>query len=119
MGGKQSGYIKKSKYFKYGKSIIPETASIISQAMNERDKFRIYGKTSPVVMPVTNDIIKLNQPFSLSRAIPKRIFFYWGGSDMSWMRYMTLYSFRKMNPDWEVILYVSDNNQKEKGCNCS
>lgn len=24
---------------------------------------------------------------------------------MSWMRYMTLYSFRKLNPDWEIRLY--------------
>jgi hypothetical protein len=71
MGGKQSGYIKKSKYFKYGKSIIPETASIISQTMNERDKLRIYGKTLPVVKPVTHKAINPNQSFSLSRPIPK------------------------------------------------
>ena len=67
------------------------------------------------VLPIIDKIIKLNQPFSLSRPIPKRIFFYWGGSNLSWMRYMTLYSFRKMNPDWEVILYVSDNGMKNKG----
>jgi glycosyltransferase involved in cell wall biosynthesis len=129
MRGRQSGYIKKSKYFKYGKSISPETiptiklgrkqqSIIISQPMNERDNFRIFGKAlpvvKPVVKPVTDETIKINQPFSLSRPIPKRIFFYWGGSDMSWMRYMTLYSFRKMNPDWEVILYVSDNSIKNK-----
>ena len=42
--------------------------------------------------------------------IPKRIFFYWGGEKMSWMRYMTLYSFRKFNPDWEMVLYLSNNN---------
>ena len=29
---------------------------------------------------------------------------------MSWMRYMTLYSFRKMNPDWDVVLCLSQNN---------
>jgi len=40
--------------------------------------------------------------------IPKRIFFYWGNKEMSWLRYMTLYSFRKFNPDWEIELYVSD-----------
>jgi GT2 family glycosyltransferase len=115
MRGRQSGYIKNIKYFK------PTT--IIPQSMNERDRLRIYGKISPVVKavvkavvkPVTNKTIEVNQPFSLSRSIPKRMFFYWGGSDMSWMRYMTLYSFRKMNPDWEVILYISDNDQKEKG----
>lgn len=41
--------------------------------------------------------------------IPKRMYFYWGGSAMSWMRYMTLYSFRKMNPGWEMVLCVSNN----------
>ena len=29
---------------------------------------------------------------------------------MSWMRYMTLYSFRKMNPNWEIILCLSQSN---------
>ena len=42
--------------------------------------------------------------------IPKRIFFYWENNKMSWMRYMTLYSFRKLNPEWEIDLYFDDNN---------
>ena len=42
--------------------------------------------------------------------IPKRIFFYWENNKMSWMRYMTLYSFRKFNPDWEMDLYYENNN---------
>lgn len=29
---------------------------------------------------------------------------------MSWMRYMTLYSFRKLNPDWQMTLYLSEPN---------
>jgi hypothetical protein len=37
--------------------------------------------------------------------IPKVINFYWSGSKMSWLRYMTLYSFRKLNSDWEMNLY--------------
>jgi len=39
--------------------------------------------------------------------IPKRVFFFWSGDKMSWLRYMTLYSFRKFHPDWEIDLYVS------------
>lgn len=39
--------------------------------------------------------------------IPKRMFFYWDKPYFSWMRYMTLYSFRKMNPDWEMVLCLS------------
>lgn len=46
--------------------------------------------------------------------IPKRIFFYWSGNNLSWMRYMTLHSFRRYNPDWDIVLYLSDNNNKTK-----
>ena len=49
--------------------------------------------------------------------IPKRMFFYWSGNNLSWMRYMTLYSFRKFNPDWEIVLYLSDNNNTVKTWN--
>jgi len=46
--------------------------------------------------------------------IPKRMFFYWSGEKLSWMRYMTLFSFKKMNPDWDIILYHSDNKHISK-----
>ena len=36
--------------------------------------------------------------------IPKIIHFYWGNEKMSFLRYMTLYSFRKFHPDWEIRL---------------
>lgn len=42
--------------------------------------------------------------------IPKKIIFYWGQDTMSWMRYMTIYSFRKFNPDWEVVLFTSNQS---------
>ena len=34
----------------------------------------------------------------------KKIHFYWGNSNMSWLRYMTIESFVKHNPDWRVVL---------------
>ena len=40
--------------------------------------------------------------------IPKRIFFYWENDKISWMRYMTLYSFRKFNPGWTMDLFYDD-----------
>jgi len=46
--------------------------------------------------------------------IPKRMYFFWSGSVLSWMRYMTLYSFRKLNPDWEMVLCLSKNTITEK-----
>jgi len=36
--------------------------------------------------------------------IPRIIHFYWGNEKMSFLRYMTLYSFRKFHPDWEIRL---------------
>lgn len=46
--------------------------------------------------------------------IPKRMYFFWSGTALSWMRYMTLYSFRKFNPEWEIILCLSNNTTSEK-----
>lgn len=42
----------------------------------------------------------------------KHIYFYWGNDVMSYMRYMTLYSFCVFNPDWDV--YLIKNNQPHK-----
>lgn len=39
--------------------------------------------------------------------IPRQIAFFWAEERMSWMRYLTLLSFRKLNPDWPISLYVS------------
>jgi len=48
------------------------------------------------------------------KVIPKVMNFFWSGKILSWMRYMTLYSFKKLNPDWEVVLYVSSYNDIKK-----
>jgi hypothetical protein len=37
--------------------------------------------------------------------IPKTAHFYWGNDTMSFLRYLTIASFRKFNPDWRVIFY--------------
>lgn len=39
--------------------------------------------------------------------IPKQIFFFWANDKLSWLRYMTLFSFRKLNPDWSMQLYYT------------
>ena len=39
-------------------------------------------------------------------SIPKQIAFYWAGGPLSWLRYMTLYSFKKHNPEWKMTLYL-------------
>ena len=37
--------------------------------------------------------------------VPKILHVYWGGSPLSYIRFMTVKSFMKYNPDWEVRLY--------------
>ena len=39
--------------------------------------------------------------------INKTMTFFWSGEKLSWLRYMTLYSFRKLNPDWVMELHLS------------
>ena len=47
--------------------------------------------------------------------IPKQMNFFWAGEKMSWMRYMTLYSFRRYNPDWQIFLYTMKGEAANKG----
>jgi hypothetical protein len=39
--------------------------------------------------------------------MPRRMCFYWTAEKMSWMRYLTLSTFRYHNPDWQMVLYRS------------
>lgn len=45
--------------------------------------------------------------------IPRRVSFFWHGR-MSWMRYLTLQTFRRHNPDWEIHLYHPAGNVSAK-----
>ncbi len=38
--------------------------------------------------------------------IPKTAHFYWGGSQLPFLRYLTLWSFCNFNPEWRVKLYI-------------
>lgn len=46
--------------------------------------------------------------------IPKRMSFFWGGSPMTWMRYLTLASFRHHNPNWDMYLYTPPTQSEGK-----
>jgi hypothetical protein len=41
----------------------------------------------------------------MSTNIPKVMSFYWDGSHMSYLQHMTVISFNKFNPDWEIVIY--------------
>lgn len=40
--------------------------------------------------------------------IPKIVHFYWGNEKLSYLRYMSVYSFRKLNPDWGIKIHVPE-----------
>ena len=52
----------------------------------------------------------------------RRMNFFWGNDRMSWLRYMTIYSFCKLNPDWSVTLHrcpdrgITNKYWVEKNC---
>lgn len=46
------------------------------------------------------------QPLSSPEGrVPKRMNLFWSSPRMSWMRYMTVHSFRKFHPDWRIVMY--------------
>lgn len=46
------------------------------------------------------------------RKIPKTLHVYWGGDILPYMRYLTVSSFIKYNPDWDVVLWMPENVSK-------
>lgn len=57
-------------------------------------------------------ILEKHVPWELKN-IPKIAHFYWGSDKMSYLRFMTIKSFKLLNPDWSVYLYVPKNVTKE------
>ena len=39
------------------------------------------------------------------RKIPKLAHFYWGGGPLSYLRFLSIQSFKKQNPDWQVKVH--------------
>lgn len=46
--------------------------------------------------------------------MPKRMSFFWAGPRLSWMRYMTIRTFRHFNPDWRIVLHRMEGVVGEK-----
>ena len=38
--------------------------------------------------------------------IPKIVHFYWGNEKLSYLRYLSVLSFRKLNPDWKIKIHI-------------
>jgi hypothetical protein len=46
--------------------------------------------------------------------IPKIMHVYWGNKILPFLRYMTIYSFYKLNPDWKIILHIPNESSEGK-----
>jgi len=46
--------------------------------------------------------------------IPKIIHFYWGNQILPFLRYMSIYSFYKLNPDWKIMLHIPMQSSEGK-----
>lgn len=57
-----------------------------------------------------------NKKYENELQYPKRIYFFWGSLEqkISWMRYMSIKSFKILNPDWEIILCYSNSTTNNK-----
>jgi len=38
--------------------------------------------------------------------IPRVMNFYWGGGNLSYLQYLTVFSFNKFNPLWKIVLHT-------------
>ena len=61
--------------------------------------------TNYYTIPDKINEIKYSNQWLLEK-IPKRLFVYWGGEKLPWLRYMTIESFIQFNPEWEIIFII-------------
>ena len=46
--------------------------------------------------------------------IPEESHFFWGGNPMPYLNFLSILSFRKLNPDWKINLYTSPNRDSTR-----
>jgi len=46
--------------------------------------------------------------------IPQILHIYWGAGKLSWLRYLTVYSFAKYNPDWKIKVWTTNHPTLER-----
>ena len=49
--------------------------------------------------------------------IPKKLHLFWSGGSLPYLRYLTAYTFKKLNPDWEINLWTSQIRFKTRTWN--
>lgn len=96
----------------------PEPVMIINEGCTETDSTGGYSDKSLALYKVS-DLRKMYYPNAVQvqtewhlKKIPKIVYFYWGNEKLPFLRYMTVYSFWKMNPDWQIVFYQPQNRTK-------
>jgi len=83
-----------------------EVSSVVTEAL--QDNLAIWRETKR--QPHARADNTINIPDCIDwwklKNIPKIAHFYWGNEKLSYIRYMSLYSFAKLNPDWRIKLHV-------------
>ena len=94
-----SNFLLKRKIYK------KHTLELYSEILcNELDKYLIEHKLCDKICTRKN-IIYVPQKINYYSNIPKIAFTYWDMSNLTFMHYLTLYTFKKHHPDWTIVLY--------------
>lgn len=87
-----------------------------------RNENREWGKSNEIKpfklfkLLKKNKYNKIENKWHLKR-IPKIAHFYWGEEKLPFLRYLTIYSFHKYNPDWEIRFYYPKYRQTKREWN--
>lgn len=105
------------------KEVVIEKPEIVISQIVEPPKNKEIRPIVEVVEPtnildnkdtqIVDKTIELKDEWHLSK-IPKIMHFYWGNKTLPYLRYLTVKSFRKYNPDWEIRFYYTSNRSKVK-----
>ena len=100
--------VKKRELWLYNKNLYEKTKEIISTPKKRlpevvAPKIESFSVKKIIPHPL---IIKKNSSSKWELVnIPKIVHFYWGEKTLPYLRYLTIQSFHKYNPDWEIRFY--------------
>jgi len=111
-----------SSFISYDKSIYyyPNTLSSIimnpsdTTAMETNNINDISTTSSPSSSPSSSHLSSItNIPHLLyQHPIPKIAFTFWEGTQLTYLQYLTIYTFHKFNPSYDIIIYHSTANEQ-------
>jgi len=121
----RNGLENYQKQYRYNKDLYYKRQGIIVRNVNKEwgklDSFKVlksaveYQKEIEEYRNKQISLIEKTCPLKWElKRIPKIAHFYWGEEKLPFLRYLTIASFIKYNPDWEVRLYYPKYRQSKK-----